>query len=118
MHSRGDFLTPDLAQSEIVVRPPRQGSSYGEPSPPEDLHVVERFTRTDGDTLLYQFTVESSDFEAPYTGKYPWPQTRHKLYEFACLEGNYAMGNILREARLQEREVSTTTPRTRSPTPP
>ena len=98
---------------------------FGEPSPPKDLHVIERFTRLDGDTVLYRFTVESPDFEAPYTGEYPWPQTLDKAYEFACHEGNYAMGNILRGARLQEREVSAqtagelpTTPRTKSQSPP
>jgi hypothetical protein len=78
---------------------------FGEPAPPADLHVVERFTRLDADTLLYRFTVTSSDFTAPYTAEYPWPATSDKLYEYACHEGNYAVGNILRGARILEREA-------------
>ena len=79
---------------------------FGEPSPPADQHVVERFTRVDADTLHYEFTVESGDREAPYSGEYTWPATKHQLYEFACAEGNYAVGNILRGARLLESEAA------------
>ena len=38
----------------------------------------------------------------PWTGEYPWPATDEQIYEYACHEGNYAMGNILRGARLKE----------------
>ena len=79
---------------------------YGEPSPPADQHVVERFTRTGPDTLLYRFTVESGDHEAPYTGEFTWPATSGRLYEYACHEGNYSMGNTLRGARFLEREAT------------
>jgi hypothetical protein len=82
---------------------------YGEPSPPADQRVVERFTRLDRDTLLYQFTVESGDHEAPYSGEYTWPAVRDRLYEYACHEGNYSMGNTLRGARLLEREAAAAT---------
>ena len=79
---------------------------FGEPSPPVDQHVVERFSFQDRDTLLYQFTLASGDWETPYSGEYTWPATDDKLYEFACHEGNYATGNTLRGARLEEREVA------------
>ena len=79
---------------------------FAEPSPPSDQHVVERFTFQDENTLLYRFTLESGDWEAPYTGEYTWPATDGKLYEFACHEGNYATGNTLRGARFEEREVA------------
>ena len=72
--------------------------------PHEGLHVVERFARVDADTLLYEFTVEDPDYTAPYSGSLPWPQTEKRLYEYACHEGNYSMGNILRGARLAEKE--------------
>ncbi len=78
---------------------------YGDPSPPADQRVVERFSFEDGNTLLYRFTVESGDWEAPYTAEYTWPATSDKLYEYACHEGNYSLGNTLRGARLEEREV-------------
>ena len=99
----GDTLVVDttnfLEESWVQV------TLFGEPSPPHDQHVVERFTRTDEDTLLYQFTVESGDWETPYSGEYTWPATTDKMYEFACHEGNYSMGNSLRGARFVEAET-------------
>jgi hypothetical protein len=69
----------------------------------QNLHIVERFTRVDAKTLLYRFTVEDPDtWASPWTGEYPWPATDELLYEYACHEGNYAMGNIMRGARLKE----------------
>ena len=71
-----------------------------------NLHVVERFSRIDENTVLYNFTVEDpSTWEAPWTGEYTWPQTEEPVYEYACHEGNYSMGNILRGARRLEREA-------------
>ena len=71
----------------------------------EGLHVVERFTRIDGETLLYRFTVEDPRYTAPWSGEYVWPSTGDKLYEYACHEGNYSFGNILRGARVLERDA-------------
>ena len=42
---------------------------------------------------------------SPWKGDYVWPQTSDKVYEYACHEGNYAMGNIMRGARLLEAEA-------------
>ncbi len=77
------------------------------PGPERDhLHVTERFTPMGPGALLYQFTVDDSDYTSPYSGEYLWPRTPDRLYEYACHEGNYAMGNILRGARLLESEAS------------
>ncbi len=74
--------------------------------PTETLHVTERFTRKDADTLHYEFTVnDPSLWQAPWTGDFTWPESDEKVYEYACHEGNYAMGNIMRGARLLEREA-------------
>jgi hypothetical protein len=71
-----------------------------------DLHVVERFTRLDADTLMYEFTVtDPSTWSAPWSGSYTWPATDERVYEYACHEGNYALGNIMRGARLLEAET-------------
>ncbi len=71
----------------------------------ENLHVIERFTRLDDETLLYDFTVEDpSVWTAPWSGEYTWPATTDKVFEYACHEGNYALGNIMRGARLLEAE--------------
>ncbi|HVS64064.1 MAG TPA: hypothetical protein VMT85_11250 [Thermoanaerobaculia bacterium] len=69
-----------------------------------ELRVIERFSRIDADTLRYEFTVHDPVvWTAPWSGEYPWPATEDGVYEYACHEGNYAMGNILRGARLAER---------------
>jgi hypothetical protein len=71
----------------------------------ENLHVVERFTRVDDKTLLYRFTIDDADtWDRPWTGEYTWPKTDKPIYEYACHEGNYALGGILRGARHQEAE--------------
>jgi hypothetical protein len=75
------------------------------PNVASDLVVVERFSRINETALNYHFTVYDPNYEAPYSGEFPWPQTDGKLYEYACHEGNYAMGNILRGARLLESEA-------------
>ena len=71
----------------------------------EQLHVVERFTRVDPKTVLYRFTVEDpSTWDRSWTGEYPWRVTDEKLYEYACHEGNYSLGGMLRGARQKEAE--------------
>jgi hypothetical protein len=71
----------------------------------ENLHVVERLKRLDANTLLYRFTVEDPQtWDRPWTGEMTWPLTDKPIYEYACHEGNYALGDVLRGARLQEAE--------------
>ncbi len=71
----------------------------------EDLHVIERITRTDEKSLLYQFTIEDpATWTKPWTGEYTWPATNAKIYEYACHEANYALTDILKGARLREKE--------------
>ena len=71
-----------------------------EPGMPRDgLRIEERFSPLDANRLLYRFTVHDDDHVAPYTGEIPWPKTDKSLYEYACHEGNYSMGNTLRGAR-------------------
>ncbi len=70
----------------------------------QNLKVTERFTRLDARTLRYQFTIEDPEtWTRPWTAEYAWPLTTDLMYEYACHEGNYAMGNILRGARLKEK---------------
>src|SRR3954471_4278683 len=70
-----------------------------------NLHIVERFTRVDARNLLYRFTIEDPEtWTRAWTGEYTWPATDELLYEYACHEGNYALGNILRGARVKEAE--------------
>jgi hypothetical protein len=60
---------------------------------PTDVHVVERFTMTDSNTIDYQADVTSSEFTQPMIVK--GRQTRanandpnYEQMEFACIEGN------------------------------
>ena len=71
--------------------------------PTDDLKVIERFTRVDQETILYEFTIDDpSTYTEPWGGEFPMKALRQQLYEYACHEGNYALSNILRGARYQE----------------
>jgi hypothetical protein len=72
-----------------------------------DLHVIERFTRTDADSILYQFTVaDLSTWTRPWSGEMIMRRFDGPIYEYACHEGNYGLANILSAARVQERLAS------------
>jgi len=97
----GDTLVVDTTNFSDKTR--FRGSS-------ENLHVVERFTRTGPKTLRYQFTIDDpSTWTRPWTAEYTWPATDGRIYEYACHEGNYALGNILRGARQKERDEANKT---------
>lgn len=69
-----------------------------------NLHLVERFTRVDADTMLYEFTVEdSTTWTRPWTAMIPVLRNDERMYEYACHEGNYGMTNLLTGARAQEK---------------
>ena len=71
-----------------------------------NMRVEERFTRVDDKHLKYRFTVEDPTvWKDKFSGEYVWPETDEVVFEYACHEGNYAMGNILRGARRLEREA-------------
>lgn len=72
--------------------------------PNDELRVIERFSPINAGGLLYSFTVESPDYEEPYSGELVWPKTDQQSYEYACHEGNYAMTSTLAGARIRERE--------------
>lgn len=73
----------------------------------EHLHLIERFTRVDANTMLYEFTVDDpATFTRPWTAQLPMTKSDERIYEYACHEGNYALPDILRGARFQERRPS------------
>ncbi len=74
-----------------------------------NLHVVERFTRVAGDTLLYEATItDPTTWEEPWTVEIPWPMMDPPgLFEFACHEQNYGIINVLRGARARAAEYDT-----------
>jgi len=69
-----------------------------------NLHLVERFTRVDADTLNYQITIEDpSTWTKPWTVVVPMTKNSETIYEYTCHEGNYGMFGILTGARAQEK---------------
>jgi len=95
-HWDGDTLVVDTTNFTDKTR--FRGST-------DNLHVIERFIRMDAGTLRYQFTIDDpATWTKPWTGEYAWPMTDSRIYEYACHEGNYALGNILRGARQKERD--------------
>jgi hypothetical protein len=74
----------------------------------ENLHLVERFTRTGPSALLYEVRIEDSTaFTAPWSVVVPMTLTSEPLLEFACHEGNYSLPGILRGARAAEQSAGT-----------
>jgi hypothetical protein len=72
-----------------------------------DLHVIERFTRTDADTIVYRFTVnDPTTWTKPWSGEILLRKTEEPIYEYACHEGNYGLANILAGARLAEKKAA------------
>ena len=97
-HWEGDTLVVDTTNFTNLTA--FRGSS-------ENLHLVERFTRTADDTLIYQFTVEDpATWARPWTVEVPWTTAKGPVYEWACHEGNTMISNILRGARVAEVEAA------------
>ncbi len=70
-----------------------------------DAKVTERFTLTNKDEILYQFTVEDPvAYTQPWKGELTFRRSPDRIYEYACHEGNYSVPNILGGAREMERE--------------
>jgi hypothetical protein len=73
----------------------------------QNVHVVERLTRVDPDTILYQFTVEDPGmWTKPWSGELPITRMQGQLYEYACHEANYGLVNTLNGARVAEAEAA------------
>jgi len=94
----GDTLV--VESTNFNGKNPFQGSS-------ENLRLTERFTRVDENTIRYQFTIDDpSTWARPWSAEVPWAKTIGPLFEHACHEGNYGLGNILAGARAEERRAA------------
>jgi hypothetical protein len=73
----------------------------------ENLHLIERFTRTGPNTILYEFTVDDpATFTKRWTAQAPLVKTEDAIFEYACHEGNYGMLGILAGARAEEKAAA------------
>lgn len=97
-HVEGDTLVVDTTNFTDARRDP-QGTS-------KNVHVIERFTRLDENTIRYRATVDDpAMWTKPWTIELPLtrePEGTLGIYEYACHEGNYGMLGILRGYRAQE----------------
>jgi hypothetical protein len=72
-----------------------------------NVHLVERLTRVDADTLLYAYTVEDpTTWTRPWTAQQVVTKIPSPIYEYACHEGNYGMAGILSGARAEEKAAA------------
>jgi hypothetical protein len=70
-----------------------------------NVHMVERLSLLDPDTLLYQFEIDNpSAFTRSWKGELTMTRSNDRIYEFACHEANYALTNMLRGHRAVERK--------------
>ena len=67
------------------------------------LYLVERFTRVEEGTLLYEYTVtDPASFERPWSVAVPMRKNDLPVFEYACHEGNYGMLNLMVSARSED----------------
>jgi hypothetical protein len=85
----------------------------------ENLHLVERFTRVDANTISYEVTVDDpTTFTRPWKAEYPWTKLDGlvggvdgvqvpRMFEYACHEGNYGLEGQLRGSRAEDKAKPT-----------
>ena len=100
--SRGHWEGDTLVVDTINFRD--EGTTFRIPVD-ENFHLVERFTRRDANTLIYEFTVDDPTVQTrPWTASVPMIRSDEPIYEYACHEGNYGMLGILNGARIEDQK--------------
>jgi hypothetical protein len=71
----------------------------------ELLHVVERFTPVDANTMSYEVTIEDPKvYSRPWKVALPLNRDpKYQFFEYSCHEGNLAMSAELSGGRVQEK---------------
>ena len=73
----------------------------------EKMRLVEKLTRSNEGTLLYEFTVDDpSTYARPWKAELAMPKGDGQIFEYACHEGNYGMIGILAGSRETERKAT------------
>jgi hypothetical protein len=102
--ARGHFEGNTLV---VVTTNFRQGTEYRGANP-EKLRLIERFTPIAKDRMEWAVTVDDpSTWTKPWTFAMLLTQGGDAVrpFEYACHEGNYGMANMLRAARLEEKQA-------------
>jgi hypothetical protein len=106
-HSTGRWEANTLVVDTTNLQP---GSGYfgdagGNFGWDDNLHVVERFSLFDANTLLYQFEIDNpTAYTRPWKGELTMDRTTDLIYEYACHEANYSLENMMRGYRASERK--------------
>ena len=73
----------------------------------KSLHLTERFTRVNKETLDYQYTIDDPEsFTSSWTVQLPMTRDEKQLFEYACHEGNYGIEGSLSGARAVDRAAA------------
>lgn len=97
-HWEGDTLVVET--TNFTGRTSFRGSS-------EYMRLIERFTLTGPDMILYEFTVNDPEtFTRPWTARIPMIRTHGPILEYACHEGNYGLAGSLSGARAEEKSAA------------
>ena len=111
-HWEGDTLVVDT--TNFTDKAPFRGSFEG-------LHLVERFTRVDAETVSYEVTVDDpTTWARSWTAAYPLTNLRTlvggvdeqqvpQMFEYACHEGNYGLSGQLSGSRAVEQDAEKAT---------
>ena len=97
----GDILTVETRHfnpkmASIFMRNQALGSA-------EDMRLIEKFSLFNSDSMIYEFVLrDPSTFDTEIKGIINFSRLDGIIYEFACHEGNYALLNMLRAARISE----------------
>jgi hypothetical protein len=72
----------------------------------ENLHMTERFTRVNADTIHYDITVDDPrTWTRPWTAEIRLARSREPMFEVACHEGNFpVMTGMFAAARAKDKE--------------
>jgi hypothetical protein len=97
-HWEGNTLVIDV--TNLSPKTDYQGSR-------ENLHLIERWTRTGPTSLAYEVTVEDPTvWTRPWTAKEEFTKQNEQenriYYEPRCIEGNYGLAGVLRGSRAEE----------------
>jgi hypothetical protein len=114
-HWEGDTLVVDITNFNgrgWIATNAASGRIRGVPQS-EALHAVERFTRTDADTISYEVTIDDPNvYTQPWKVSIPLGRNNsYKIYEYACHEGNHAIPNVLSGARALDKAAAEAAPR-------
>ena len=92
-------------EGETLVIETTQMEDWGDLQHHPKVHLEERITRLDPDTLSYEYTVtDPTRYTAPYTVMLPFRSTDGEIFEYACHEGNIGLHGILAGGRNLEKE--------------